>query len=78
MIKDIIEIGKSSYLNKLTRQEIESVVTDVFELQDLYGIDLNENRDDIITLIEILTVKITILKRNEMRLKERCEALEKK
>lgn len=74
MIKDVIEIGKDKILKDFSKKDIEQLIKQL-SIEDIYSIDFENNRADIIKLIEILGVTIVALKGQNSALQSKVTSL---
>lgn len=75
MIKDIINVGKANILSNFTKLEIENIMKDLM-IDDVYKVAIQNNKDDLVNLIEILSVSLVALKGQNTLLQERVIELE--
>lgn len=75
MIKDVLKSG-DKLLDKFTDTEIKELLKEL-EIEDLYTIDIFKNKDQLIKLVEVLTVTIVSLSGQNALLTKKIMSLEK-
>lgn len=75
MIKDVLKSG-DKLLDKFTDTEIKELLKEL-EIEDLYTIDIFKNKDQLIKLVEVLTVTIVSLSGQNALLTKKIISLEK-
>lgn len=75
MIKDVLKSG-DKLLDKFTDTEIKELLKEL-EIEDIYTIDIFKNKDQLIKLVEVLTVTIVSLSGQNALLTKKIMSLEK-